>query len=208
MVISAETRWFWWGTPPGALERWFTDRPIPPGGGTPRVDEYLLDREQQELGIKTRGGGNGGDGVEIKGLVELRRALPEPFSARVQIWTKWKSNRLRLDGLPRVRVGKTRRLRKFDTGSGRVVELPIGADELLLDRAAPLPERGCHIELVALEAGDAAERWSSLGFEAFGPIETVEDSLTRTLAAVGSPDRDALSNGLELSYPAWLARFR
>ena len=31
------------------------------------------------------------EGIEIKGLCEIRAPLPDPFSARVQIWTKWTS---------------------------------------------------------------------------------------------------------------------
>ena len=55
MLVSAEARWFWNGAPPRDLERWFAERPIAAGGGTPRVDDYLLDARQQELGIKRRG---------------------------------------------------------------------------------------------------------------------------------------------------------
>jgi hypothetical protein len=208
MVVSAEARWFWRGTPPDDLERWFVQRPIAAGGGTPRLDEYLLDARQQEVGIKRRGAIGeppDADAIEVKGLVETRLPLPDPFSARVQIWTKWKSPALRFDGLPSIRLRKTRRLRKFDTAGSTVLELALDANEKLVDRAVLLPVLGCHIELVALEVGEVRARWWTLAFEAFGPLNTVEGSLVRTVAAVQPIKSTALSGGLELSYPAWLA---
>ena len=207
-MVSAEARWFWRGTPPADLERWFVLRPIAAGGGTLRLDEYLLDARQQELGIKRRGAIGAppdADAIEVKGLVETRPPLPHPFPARVQIWTKWKSPALRIDGLPCIRVWKTRRLRKFDTAGSTALELALDANEKMLDRAAPLPALGCHIELVALEVGEARARWWTLAFEAFGPLDTVEESLVRTMADVHPIKPAALLGGLELSYPAWLA---
>jgi hypothetical protein len=208
MQVSAEARWFWREAPPDGLERWFVDRPIAAGGGTPRIDEYLLDARQQELGIKTRGdagGRPGAGGIEVKGLVEIRAPLPPPFPARVQIWTKWTSFALPIDGVPRVTIRKTRRLRKFDTGGPAVRELALDAGEGLIDRSAALPARGCHMELVALEAGDGRARWSTFGFEAFGPLDTIADSLARTIEHVQPVDAAVLAGGLELSYPSWLA---
>src|SRR5262245_13266412 len=208
MVVSAEARWFWRGRPPDDLERWFVQRPIAPGDGTSRLDEYLIDSRQQELGIKRRGALGeppDADAIEVKGLVETRAPLPEPLSAKVQIWTKWRSPALRIDGLPAIRVRKTRRLRTFDTAGSTVLELALDANEKLVNRAVLLPEVGCHIELVALEAGEVRALWSTLGFEAFGPLDTVEGSLVRTVAAMPPISSTALSGGLELSYPAWLA---
>jgi hypothetical protein len=112
-----------------------------------------------------------------------------------------------IDHLPRTVVRKTRWLRKYDTSGSTVRELELDADEQLLDSAAPLPERGCNLELVALTAGDDA-RWWTLGFEAFGPLDTVEQSLQRTIAHVAPIGREALAGGAELSYPDWLSTGR
>jgi hypothetical protein len=208
MLVSAEARWFWREAPPDGLERWFTQRPLAAGGGKPRTDEYLLDAGQQELGIKKRGDPSersDTDGIEVKGLVETRTRLQAPIVARVQIWAKWKSSALRIDGLPRIMVRKTRRLRKFDTGGSAVCELALDADEKLIDRSAPLPAIGCHMELVSLEVGDRRARWGAFAFEAFGPLDTVADSLARTIQHLQPIDAALLSGGLELGYPAWLS---
>jgi hypothetical protein len=85
MLVSAELRWFWKETPPPGLELWYRSGPFPPGGGALRSDEYLLEPSQTELGLKKRGGGRGG--VEVKGLVSIGTALPEPFDGRIQLWT-------------------------------------------------------------------------------------------------------------------------
>jgi hypothetical protein len=208
MLVSAEARWFWREAPPDGLERWFTQRPLAAGGGKPRLDEYLLDPGQQELGTKKRGDPSqrtDRDGVEVKGLVETRACLPAPFAAHVQIWAKWKSSALRIEGLPHIRVCKTRRLRKFDTSGLAPYELALDADEKLVDRSATLPAIGCHMELVSLEVGDQRARWGTFAFEAFGPLDTVAGSLARTIQYLQPLDAAALSGGLELSYPAWLS---
>jgi len=200
--ISAETRWFWKDGVPADVETWFRDGSCPPGGGQPRTDEYLLDRQQRELGIKIRGGGRG---VEVKGLVARRETMRTPFRGHVQIWSKWISEALTIDQLPRVVALKTRWLRKYDTSGAQVIEVPLDAEERPIASGRTL-ERGCQFELVVLRIGDAASSWWSIGFEAFGELETVEDSLHRTLASVGSR-APALTGGLGLSYPEWLAEF-
>ena len=205
MLVSAEVRWFWRDTLPPGLEHWFQSGRLPPGGGTSRQDEYLVDPRQRELGVKKR---SGREGIEIKGLVEVRAPLPDPFAGRVQIWTKWTSNAVTIDHLPRTTVRKRRWLRKYDTSGSAVRELELDADEHIRDSAAPLPTHGCHMEFVALTLNDHPERWWTFAFEAFGPLETVERSLHRTIAYLEPIGREALAKGLELSYPDWLSATR
>jgi hypothetical protein len=201
MLISAELRWFWRGSLPSALEAWFRSGALASGGGKLRNDEYLMDPLQRELGIKKR---SGRAGIEIKGLVEVRARLLMPLDGCVQVWTKWTSKALTIDHLPRLVVQKTRWLRKFDTSGSAVRELELDADERLRDEAMPLPEQGCHVELVDLSFGNEPEHWSTFGFEAFGPLNTVERSLQRTIASMAPLGPDALAGGLEMSYPEWL----
>jgi hypothetical protein len=200
MLVSAELRWFWKDTLPPTLELWFRTGGLAPGGGSLRKDEYLADPRQHEIGVKKRAGNSG---IEIKGLVEVGAAAPEPFSGCVQIWTKWTSRAMTIDHLSRIAVRKTRWLRKFDTSGPEVRELALDADERLLDSTQTIPEHGCHIELVSVTI-DGGAQWWTFGFEAFGRLGTVERSLQRTIASVAPIDREALAGGLELSYPAWL----
>lgn len=188
--------------PPPGLESWFRSGPFPPGGGEPRRDDYLWDPSLSEIGIKKRGGR---DGVEIKGLVARGTTLQQPFAATIEIWSKWSTAAVSLDGRPCLSVTKTRSIRKFDTAGAGVREVALGSDEQPLAGVKP-PELGCLIELVAIQLGDAREAWWSFAFEAFGPLESVEDSLTRTAERVASPAPPALDRGLQLGYPAWLAR--
>jgi len=205
MLISAEVRWFWRQALPPGLEQWFRSGSLAPGGGNSREDEYLVDPLQPELGVKKR---SGRPGIEIKGLIEVRAPLPEPFSGRVQIWTKWTSHAITIDHLPRIVVRKTRWLRKYDTSRSAVRELELDANEQLRDSVAPIPEHGCQMELVALIVGDHDAYWWTFGFEAFGPLETVERSLHRTIAHLPPIGREALDAGVELSYPSWLSTAR
>ena len=200
MLVSAELRWFWRDSVPPAVEAWFREREIPAGGGKSRTDEYLVDRSQIELGLKKRGEK---PGIEIKGLVGIRRMVAIPFDGRVQIWSKWTSESLTIDHLTRVAVHKTRWLRKYDTAGPDVIEIELDEDERPRSSPEKLPERGCHFEVVSLEV-DGSTAWASVGFEAFGDLSTVENSLDRTLRHVAMATE--LPAGRELSYPGWLAQ--
>jgi hypothetical protein len=60
MEVSAEIRWLWHNTVPPGLVDWFCPADAhgcPAGGGRTRMDEYLRDAHQVELGCKRRGGG-------------------------------------------------------------------------------------------------------------------------------------------------------
>jgi hypothetical protein len=122
----------------------------------------------------------------------------------VEIWSKWTSSRLTIDHLPRIAVHKTRWLRKYDTHDRVVVEVPLDTDERALRDPSLRLDRGCHFELVSLRVSDPERTWWSLGFEAFGDLDTVEDSLHRTVNHV-APAAELPSGALGLSYPAWLA---
>jgi hypothetical protein len=199
VLVSAELRWFWRGGLPAAVEAWFRHAEFPPGGGRPRIDEYLVDRSQIELGVKKRGTKAG---VEVKGLVGLRRTVSAPFPGRVQIWSKWTSDTLTIDHLPRVAIQKTRSLRRYDASGPRVVEIELDDEERPRKSQDLLPECGCHLEAVLLRVDGNDTKWASVGFEAFGDVSTVEDTLDRTLKHVTQTNLPA---GRELSYPAWLA---
>lgn len=202
MLVSAELRWFWRGGVPAAIDAWFRNREIPAGGGTSRTDEYLVDRRQIELGLKKRGTK---PGIEIKGLVGTRGTVSTPFDGRVQIWSKWTSETLTIDHLPRINIRKTRWLRRFDTSGSQVVEIELDGLERSRYSADEFPQRGCHVEVVSLEVEGGSTPWGSVGFEAFGDLSTVENSLDRTLSQVAAPA--ALPAGRELSYPGWLAQW-
>ena len=201
MLVSAELRWFWRGGVPAAVDAWFRKREVPAGGGKLRTDEYLVDRSQIELGLKKRGTK---PGIEIKGLVGSRGTVSTPFDGRVQIWSKWTSETLTIDHLPRVNVRKTRWLRKFDTSGSHVVEIELDDQERPRHSPDKLPERGCHFEVVSLEVEGGSTPWGSVGFEAFGDLSTVENSLDRTLSHVATAAE--LPAGRELSYPGWLVQ--
>jgi hypothetical protein len=203
MLISAELRWFWKDAPPSGLESWFRSGSFPPGGGILRRDEYLLDPSQTELGLKKRGGGSG---VEVKGLIGFGTTIPGPFAARVQLWAKWASKTVSIDHLPRIVAAKTRWVRKFDTTTADIRELVLDASEQPKDRSTSPPECGCLIEFVDIQLGDAQIAWWGLAFEAFGPLDSVQESLRRTTERVAHPTPPSLEGGFELSYPEWFSR--
>jgi hypothetical protein len=179
---------------------------FPAGGGKDREDEYLFDRSQPELGIKTRGDKKG---VEIKGLVNT---LPDPrstscFPGHFQIWCKWTSNLVSLQGLPTLLTRKTRWIRKYDAGLQWLQEIKLKEDELPVDPSLGLPAEGCNVELTKVAIVSPASEtvsWWSLGFEAFGSLQSIESNLTKTVAFLANQDSPMPPEGQQLSYPAWL----
>lgn len=203
MQISAEMRWFWnCPVAPEALA-WFCSGPFSPGGGgkTLRRDVYLVDMDQDELGLKKRGAN---DGVEVKGLVAVLRDPIAVGSTLVypQIWTKWLSHALTFESMPTQSVCKTRWLRKFSISGGKINEIPLGEDEKPL--TGRLPDEGCNVELTDVFLERAGVRWMTIGFEAFGELSSVEGHLRRVIEHLVASKIPRLSAGRQFSYPAWL----
>jgi hypothetical protein len=63
---------------------------------------------------------------------------------------------------------------------------------------------GCDAELTLLTGPDAAPWWT-VGFEAFGDLEGVEEDLVATVATVAGRSPPHLSGGEATAYPGWLA---
>jgi len=206
MQISAEMRWYWSETVPGELIRWFNESTshgcISGGGGEPRKDSYLLDPMQAQLGMKIRGKKKG---VEIKGLVETIAdgCKVKPFAGQIEIWTKWTTEALSFDDKKLIIVDKFRRLRKFDTSCTNIFEICLDKDEQPKG-SANSPNVGCNVELTTIRIEN--RRWATLGFESFGTLGTVVDSLCRTVSLLASRDPPPFDEGWLASYPLWLQR--
>lgn len=196
MKTSAESRWFWRKDAAAALRQWFIDsnlHDIEPAGGDIRTDAYLADANQVELGIKRRGTG---PGVEIKGLVSLLGSgcdVP-PFQGPIELWTKWFCDTLTLEGAPLILVRKRRWLRQFDASRSALRQISLNAGEL---------KQGCTVEYTEL-SGDGIAPWVTLAFEAFGPMESLAESVQRTAARLASRTPPAVGSGWQASYPVWL----
>jgi hypothetical protein len=207
MRISAEIRWFWNKRPPAGIEEWFCKKhshACVAGGGLTRVDQYLRDAGQVELGIKRRGGV---PGVEVKGLIKVTWGglVAEPFSGPVEVWIKWTSESLALESDGLIAVEKRRWLRKFDTMAPLPQEIPLDEEGIPLTNR-PLPVAGCNVELTraGLPGGDV---WWTFGFEAFGTIRTVENDLRATVTVLAERRPPSLAGGLLASYPVWLDKY-
>ena len=180
MLASAELRWFWKGPRP-RLQAWLVSSAHGPCRDETRVDHYLSQPGQRELGIKRRGAGQG---VEFKALVGERTTHTiGSLSARAQIWTKVWTSGLDLEGLPTIAVRKSRRMQSHHTGGYA---------------------SGCNVEVTEVRVGPESEVWTTLGIEAYGELDRLDGSLAGIvrLLQANPPEVDA---GHALSYPAWLA---
>ena len=201
MRLTAEIRWFWAARPLPLFRsgspargrtgrRWLTAR---------RAPMSICATTPTALGIKKRGGQAG---VEIKGLIAPGKTILEHAgcSAPVELWAKWPSRTLKIDGAALIRVQKRRWMRKFRVSAGHVVECT-GSDRTR--------KSGCDAELTLIEVEGAA--WWTFGFEAFGELERVEDDLAATVAVLAgrnppaAPWRSQLVPALACLAPAMQA---
>jgi hypothetical protein len=204
MLVTAEIRWFWREIP-REFEAWFRD-PAPSvcaaGGGGVRVDDYLADAGQIELGMKRRGGA---EGLEVKGLVSGDFATLScfPFAGPMEIWCKWKSDLLVMPPGRIISVEKRRWLRRFVTLEGATEEIPLDDSENPTE-GGPLPLVGCNVELTQIGLQDGS-RWWTFGFEALGALPSVAPSLTQAAQTLAGRRPPPIEPGWMGGYPAWLA---
>ena len=62
----------------------------------------------------------------------------------------------------------------------------------------------CNVELTEVKMAGHAERWWTLGFEAFGDLEGVSTNLTLTVLLEKPLLLRIVGSGAFLSYPTWL----
>ena len=201
MRLSAELRWFWEGKPTIEFEQWFAAAGQDWHAARPaktRLDDYLADQGQTELGIKRC---SGGSIVEVKGFIAARnqKLAFSNCTASVELWAKWPSCALDLSCVRLITIEKRRSMRAFRPKGAGVRELPPNAEEPRADTAP-----ACNVELTRISGPDRSPWWT-LGLEAFGALEQIEGLLAATLAELERRNPPPLTNGQACSYPAWLA---
>jgi len=195
-----EVKWFREGAIPRETLKWFEQRDGQPETQPCRVDYYLCVTDRDSLGIKLREGR-----IEIKqrhrqyGVVRFDGRV----AGLVEQWHKWGfeliqpgSDPASILGASRSWIGvkKDRRLYRYRvTDDQKVVAVP----------TTDYPVQGCHLELTRIGVGDRG--WWSLGFEAFGDLSTIQESLflvARKVLAAGAPP--VLEAKDSYGYPTWL----
>jgi hypothetical protein len=202
MFVSAEIRWFYPDECPANLHRWFGEMSPAPGGGKLRIDEYLSQTNQSEVSIKIRGGR---PGVEIKGLIAVCRSELVPFAPYVELWCKWRLQASALEMTKRMIIQKTRWIRTYDTSRAAIVEIPLQADEKPLN-GQPLPQQGCNVEISKIQIAEDPRQWWTLGFEAFGDLDSAPGNLLKTAQFLNTHSFPLPICGEFLNYPSWLAQ--
>jgi hypothetical protein len=202
MFVSAEIRWFYPDECPANLHRWFGEMSPALGGGKLRIDEYLSQTNQSEVSIKKRGGRSG---VEIKGLIAVCRSELVPFAPYFELWCKWRLQASALKMTKRMIIQKTRWIRTYDTSRAAIVEIPLQADEKPLN-GKPLPQQGCNVEISKIQIAEESRQWWTLGFEAFGDLDSAPGNLLKTAQFLIAHSFPLPICGEFLNYPSWLAQ--
>jgi hypothetical protein len=198
VLTTLEVRWILPGPVPEAMIGWlgpFDD------WIEQREDRYLVDRGS-DLGIKIKDGARF-DVKALQGRVG-RLAIQGVGRGHLELWEKW-SFPLPAGEVPPlgdagwISLQKSRRRRSFSVGDRVVVERPLAEAEL----------PGCSIELTDVARG--GRRWWTLGFEAIGAPETLEETLRATVGWLidePSPEPKLFDLRRSMSYPRWLSRGR
>jgi hypothetical protein len=197
MLITAEIRWFLRGTLPEEVSRWFETVCGTTTLYPTRVDLYLALPETDAVGVKLR-----------EGLLEVKRKdgdlgllnLHPNVAGHGNTWTKWSFPASMEEGhlgdlAPNapgwLAVAKTRRLSTLTISPDGVVDL---ANE------GPALGRACWIELTEVRMDH--DEWWSLGFEAVGPKECLQEDLERAAQHLfGLSDPPTLTADTSFAYP-------
>ena len=159
---SLEVRWIFPGPLEAAAARWFGRYPARTES---REDTYLLDPRLRGLSVKVRGGG----ALEVKvyrgspGILEVAGRA----RGRMESWQKW-SFPFRPPGQDRGDpagwrpVRKRRRISWFSLVNGQIVAQVPGAGQ----------HPRCEVELT--EVRTRGQDWWTLGFEATGPADLLQ----------------------------------
>lgn len=213
MQVSAEARLWWQRGRQSDVEAWFDGMSaIAPGGagsicnatsdGDPRVDVYLYEPEQTELGVKHRAVGGADERLEVKSLISVRPSVP--YLGSVSLWVKLTSKGLKFNRSESVATRKERRLRKYGWSGEVLSEIALGPDERPI--ASSLPDQGCNVEFTRVASDMSDEVWWTLGYEAFGTLGAVETILRTCIALTVNNPIPRCAEATSASYPEWLSR--
>lgn len=214
MHVTAELRWFC-NSRHDELKNWFCRadaHDFEAGGGLVRVDSYLRDSRQVELGLKLRGGKKF---VEVKGLVcqAFDACNVIPFLGEIEVWSKWTSNSLELDLSKTITTEKRRWMRKFDTTGDAPIEFRLNEKEAPIELNS-YPARGCSFELTEVRFMDSSTKevlpnsqdWWTLSFESWGHLDSIKTSLCQVAAVMASRKPPAFDASYQASYPSFLSQ--
>jgi hypothetical protein len=195
-------RWFW-PFEPRAVQAWFTkgSNGVPAGGGGNRTDNYCL-LDDPSIGAKERGRQKG---LELKWRLATEPSRLFDVPCRLETWAKLPTTLAPGDGAY-IPVIKQRWLRKFETATSEVVEIPLSISELPIASNAPLPVEGCNVEFTKVELPNGEHYWT-LGLEAFGDdTSSLSINLRRAAEYLARPPARWHEGADEMSYPEWLLR--
>jgi hypothetical protein len=149
----------------------------------------------------------GGSGFEIKGLIAVLKNEAVPFAPYIELWGKWRLQVSALKITERTIVRKVRWLRTYDASRDAIAEIPLGADEKPVN-GQPLPPQGVNVKITKIEAAADARLWWTLGFEAFGDLDSARGSLQKTVQFLLGQSFEVPRSGEFLNYPRWLSRIK
>jgi hypothetical protein len=110
-----------------------------------------------------------------------------------------------LEMTKRMIIQKTRWIRTYDTSRAAIVEIPLQADGKPLN-GQPLPQQGCNLEISKIQIAEEPRQWWTLGFEAFGDLDSVPGNLLKTTQFLIAHSFPLPICGEFLNYPSWLAQ--
>ena len=190
---------FWRGCRPEPVHDLFFKSGPPPGGGFFRGLTAT-----RPSGASRRLASERGDqlGFDVSGLPTRNSPELDPL-AGYRNMCKWSCTIPGFRLTDEVGLTKTRWLRKFDTSEHVRSDIPLTAGGRP-NKGYSFPVQGCNVELTEVQIVGHSEVWWTLGFEAFGDLDSVSTNLTLTLMPEKPVLERIVASGAFVSYPAWL----
>lgn len=201
-LTSAEIRWFMKGKIPSSIFDWFIGLNDNYVNQPERIDQYLLLKSNDSLGIKLREGrveikqrinhiGNITPGNNVTGIAEKWQKWSfEPKEAEPNISETFLQNKW-------IPVSKTRIL----------VNYGIYEDKIVTQKEKASYKNGCLTELTSLKLKLNNEDWWTLGLEAYGEENRLLDNLVLISHLIlNDKSNFKFSLGDSFGYPGWLKR--
>lgn len=204
MALTAEIRWFWPHATPSAFAVWFRSslhHDCMVGGGRSLTGTHLPWDGHPRWDIRRQGGS-----ISVRAQ---QASVPNgcevpPFHGEVTLWFDLISRHEPPPGTIPVDLVGRRWLRLFDTGEGRVREVRLASGGWS-SPGQTLPEGPrCQVDLAEYELGEFGGRWGTFGLTAFGPNETLVESVRATAEVLKARRPPDLEDAFVTTLPQWI----
>lgn len=204
MALTAEIRWFWPHATPSAFAVWFRSsvhHGCMVGGGRSCTGTHLPWDGHPRWDIRRQGGSIS---VRAHQTSVQNGCDVAPFEGDIALWFDLISKHEPPPGSIPVDLVGRRWLRLFETGERRAREVRMASGGWSAPAPAQAEGPHCQVDLAEYELGDFGGRWGTFGLTAFGPNETLVESIRATALLLKERRPPDLEDAFVTTLPQWI----